>query len=217
MGDDSTSGRAVRAKLTCLLGGTRAFTEGALLEPESRCFCCDRIVSKPYLFWSLGLAFERKADAPSYCKETKSEGRNGRFREVSAACKAGALPRKFGPVDHTATLGTTSGYLRERELRRFSCKRHRARHLEFCPARFASRGSPVRSRSRPPFLGPTSIESLPRRPPQAQGSDHVRRSPMREDSRPIWFMIRAPKSVCASDSTPIWRFRLARQEEPCRD
>ena len=24
---------------------------------------CDRTVSKPYLFWSLGLAFERKADA----------------------------------------------------------------------------------------------------------------------------------------------------------
>ena len=29
---------------------------------------CDRTVSKPYLFWLLGLAFERKADAPSYCK-----------------------------------------------------------------------------------------------------------------------------------------------------
>src|SRR5690242_4562158 len=43
----------------------------------------------------LGLAFERKADAPSYCKETKSEGSNGRFREVSAACKAGALPAEL--------------------------------------------------------------------------------------------------------------------------
>ena len=45
--------------------------------------------------FSLGLAFERKADAPSYCKETKSEGSNGRFRGVSAACKAGALPAEL--------------------------------------------------------------------------------------------------------------------------
>ena len=29
---------------------------------------CVRTVSKPYLFWRLGLAFERKANAPSYCK-----------------------------------------------------------------------------------------------------------------------------------------------------
>lgn len=45
---------------------------------------CVRAVSKPHLFWTLGLAFERKADAPSYCKETKSEGTNGGLREVSA-------------------------------------------------------------------------------------------------------------------------------------
>jgi hypothetical protein len=44
---------------------------------------------------AVGLAFERKADALSYCKETKSEGSNGRFREVSAACKAGALPAEL--------------------------------------------------------------------------------------------------------------------------
>ncbi len=29
---------------------------------------CVRTLSKRHLFWSLGLAFERKADAPSYCK-----------------------------------------------------------------------------------------------------------------------------------------------------
>jgi hypothetical protein len=32
---------------------------------EGRWFFGDRNVSKPYLFWPLGLAFERKADAPS--------------------------------------------------------------------------------------------------------------------------------------------------------
>ena len=62
---------------------------------RSRCSGCVRTVSKPYLFWSLGLAFERKADAPSYCKEKKSEGSDGRFREVSAASKAGALPAEL--------------------------------------------------------------------------------------------------------------------------
>jgi hypothetical protein len=31
-------------------------------------------MSKPYLFSYLRLAFERKADAPSYCKETQREG-----------------------------------------------------------------------------------------------------------------------------------------------
>jgi hypothetical protein len=66
-----------------------------LLEDKRLALCCGRNVSKPYLFWRLGLAFERKADAPSCCKETKIEGSNGRFREVSAACKAGALPAEL--------------------------------------------------------------------------------------------------------------------------
>jgi hypothetical protein len=56
---------------------------------------CVRTVSKPYLFWRLGLAFERKADAPSYCKETIIEGSDGGFGVLSAACKAGALPAEL--------------------------------------------------------------------------------------------------------------------------
>jgi hypothetical protein len=56
---------------------------------------CVRTVSKPYLFWWLGLAFERKADAPSYCKQTKIEGSDRGFGVVAAACKAGALPAEL--------------------------------------------------------------------------------------------------------------------------
>ena len=38
---------------------------------------CVRIVSKPHLFWLLGLAFERKADARSYCKQKVKEATEG--------------------------------------------------------------------------------------------------------------------------------------------
>jgi hypothetical protein len=41
--------------------------------PKAGALCCVRTVSKPYLFWLLGLAFERKADAPSYCKQKRKE------------------------------------------------------------------------------------------------------------------------------------------------
>ena len=53
---------------------------------------CVRTVSKPYLFWWLGLAFERKADAPSYCKQTQMKGSFGRFGVLCRVCKAGAHP-----------------------------------------------------------------------------------------------------------------------------
>jgi len=57
--------------------------------------CCVTTVSKPYLFSPLGLAFERKADAPSYCKETKMKEIAGGYGVVSRACKAGALPAEL--------------------------------------------------------------------------------------------------------------------------
>jgi hypothetical protein len=56
---------------------------------------CVRTVSKLYLFWPLGLAFERKADAPSYCKETKMEANNRASGVSSAASKADALPAEL--------------------------------------------------------------------------------------------------------------------------
>ena len=66
---------------------------------------CDGIVPKPNLFWLLGLAFERKADAPSCWKQIKVKRNDRRFGVISAACKAGALPaelhvpRFFHPTD----------------------------------------------------------------------------------------------------------------------
>jgi hypothetical protein len=67
-------------------------------------------VTKPYLLWVLGLAFERKADAPSYCKETKMKGSERRFGGISAACKAGALSAELHALrfsqlnDYTSTV-----------------------------------------------------------------------------------------------------------------
>src|SRR5215467_8005782 len=48
-------------------------------------------------------------------------------------------------------FGTTSVHLRSGNLVGFPCKRHQTKHLVFFPTCFASRGSPVRSRSRPPI------------------------------------------------------------------
>lgn len=52
---------------------------------------CVRTVSKLHLFWPLGLAFERKADTPGYCKQIKIEGSDGDFGAFSTACKARVL------------------------------------------------------------------------------------------------------------------------------
>ena len=43
-------------------------------------------MSKLYLFWSLGLAFELKADTPSYWKKTKPKVIYGGFGVFSGAC-----------------------------------------------------------------------------------------------------------------------------------
>jgi hypothetical protein len=60
-------------------------------------------VSKPYLFCLLGLAFERKADAPSDCKETKvkdaKEGLEGSRRLAKQV---------LSQLSYTPTTGTTS-------------------------------------------------------------------------------------------------------------
>jgi hypothetical protein len=42
---------------------------------RSPCASCGRNVTKPYLLSVLGLAFERKADAPSHWKQTKGNER----------------------------------------------------------------------------------------------------------------------------------------------
>jgi hypothetical protein len=41
------------------------------------------------MFLRLGLAFERKADAPKYWKYTKMEGSGRGFGVISEACEAG--------------------------------------------------------------------------------------------------------------------------------
>jgi hypothetical protein len=48
-------------------------------------------VSKRYLFWSLGLAFERKADAPSYWKDTKMEGSNEAIESLGLSRELGGF------------------------------------------------------------------------------------------------------------------------------
>jgi hypothetical protein len=61
------------------------------------------------------------------------------------------VPGTFSlPVSGRGRLGTTSGQLRSGNFIDGSCKRHQAKPLVFYPLCFASRGSPVRSRSRPP-------------------------------------------------------------------
>jgi hypothetical protein len=74
---------------------------------ESRCSGCVRNVSKRYLFWSLGLAFERKADAPSYSKETKSEGSSGVWRGL------GGLPSRRTVSPQLYRGGTNFRFARE--------------------------------------------------------------------------------------------------------
>jgi hypothetical protein len=53
---------------------------------------CVRALSKPELFWPLGLAFERLADAPSCYNQTKLKGSCRGFGVISAACTAGVPP-----------------------------------------------------------------------------------------------------------------------------
>jgi hypothetical protein len=57
--------------------------------------------------------------------------------------------RKEGTFNE-GTVRYNFGTIEEREFRKFPCKRHQTKLLVFYPACFASRGSPVRSRSRPP-------------------------------------------------------------------
>src|SRR5260370_32769934 len=92
--------RTVSGLYQGLCARTRVFGQRTFL--RSRCpeqvtkacaLACVRIVPKPHLFCSLGLAFERKADAPIYCKQTKIEGSDRGFGVVLRACKAGGLRR----------------------------------------------------------------------------------------------------------------------------
>jgi hypothetical protein len=62
-------------------------------------------------------------------------------------------------------FGTTSGHLGSGNFVDFPCKRHQRSCLVFSPTCFASRGSPVRSRPRPPsfpfgFIELTAVASL---------------------------------------------------------
>ena len=66
-GDRDRTGDPLLAKQVCSGAGPR----------------CVRTVSKPYLFCFVGLAFERKADVPSCCKQTKMKGSDGGFAVVS--------------------------------------------------------------------------------------------------------------------------------------
>src|SRR5579863_5257149 len=84
------TGKSVSSTRNSISTGDSPCTLGSLW-PSS----CVRTVSKPYLFWLLGLAFERKADAPICCKQTKMEVSDRGFRDFSAACKAGALPAEL--------------------------------------------------------------------------------------------------------------------------
>jgi hypothetical protein len=59
--------------------------------------------------------------------------------------------RKEGTFNE-GTVRYNFGTIEEREFRKFPCKRHQTKQLVFYPACFASRGSPVRSRSRPPIF-----------------------------------------------------------------
>src|SRR6266550_2717118 len=58
-------------------------------------------------------------------------------------------------------LGTTSGHLESENFVDCPCKRHHRSTLVFSPLCFASRGSPVRSRPRPPnaFIAQDLLDS----------------------------------------------------------
>jgi len=87
-------------------------------------------------------------------------------------------------------FGTTSGHLREWKFCQFPSKRHQTKHLVFHLLCFASRRSPVQSRSRPPTsesilrnfpqLGSISVQvkasSLPQRPGTASLESRADRS-----------------------------------------
>jgi hypothetical protein len=76
---------------------------------------CARTVSKPYLFWWLGLAFERKADAPSYWKLIRVKGSDRGIRVVSRPCKAGPLPSEQHA--HSGNVIDFRAFARVRKLR----------------------------------------------------------------------------------------------------
>ena len=86
----------------------------------------------------------------------------------------GASNRAFpsnGPCYRSPqNLGTTSGHLESENFVDCPYKRHHQSTLVFSPPCFASRGSPVRSRSRPPtiFVSMKYRRSVPRIPPAAQ-------------------------------------------------
>src|SRR6267378_2655601 len=71
---------------------------------------------------------------------------------------------------YKVNLGTTSGHLESENFVDFPCKRHHRSTLVFSPLCFASRGSPVRSRPRPPtiFVSMKYRRSVPRIPPATQ-------------------------------------------------
>jgi nitrate/nitrite transporter NarK len=77
---------------------------------------CVRSVSRPYLLWSLGLAFERKADAPSYYKQTKMEGSNEGFGEILSPSAAAAAVGMINAVGSVAGFAGPQlfGYLNTR-------------------------------------------------------------------------------------------------------
>jgi hypothetical protein len=63
---------------------------------------CDRNVAKPCLLRSLGLAFERKADAPGYWEKTKVKGSHGGLGLSRRLAK-----QVLSQPSYTPTVGTT--------------------------------------------------------------------------------------------------------------
>jgi uncharacterized protein (TIGR04141 family) len=88
--DDEALAQDLDARLDADLKSGKAQKRLVLFSPTYR-HDADQVVDS-YIFGRR--ARSAVTDAPSYCKETKGEGSNGRFREVSAACKAGALRKK---------------------------------------------------------------------------------------------------------------------------
>lgn len=66
--------------------------ESVVVRPSAS--VCVRTVSRTLSVLVVGLAFERKADAPSYCKQPKMEVSSDSIRSVmQAACWAAVLGR----------------------------------------------------------------------------------------------------------------------------
>jgi hypothetical protein len=70
------------------------------------------LCQNPYLFLWLGLAFERKADAPSYWKQIKTRETVGAIGSISQVCKAGVMCGIYGmthlPVEQAHWLSLAS-------------------------------------------------------------------------------------------------------------